>query len=64
MDACGQGEGGKYLIFCGRHKWKAPYLLTFVKKSREFRVRELLVYLSYRRCDGSGENLFQIEWNG
>src|SRR6218665_1621599 len=24
VDACGQGEGVKTLIFCGRHKWMTP----------------------------------------
>jgi len=27
VDACGQGEGGQTLIFCGRHKWMTPYPL-------------------------------------
>ena len=27
VDACGQGEGVKNGIFCGRHKWMAPYAI-------------------------------------
>src|SRR6218665_3845222 len=27
VDACGQGEGVKNLIFCGCHKWMAPIII-------------------------------------
>src|SRR6218665_3524678 len=30
VDACGQGEGVKNVIFCGRHKWMAPNLARVV----------------------------------
>ena len=31
VDACGQGEGVKNVIFCGRHKWMAPYIDLFIR---------------------------------
>src|SRR6218665_2519671 len=32
VDACGQGGGGvKNVIFCGRHKWMAPYFMHLFK---------------------------------
>src|SRR6218665_1468689 len=34
VDACGQGEGVKNVIFCGRHKWMATYAIIFQPSCR------------------------------